>query len=168
MCAAQKKSFSELCSARFSPERIYFRALYPRYVCRRSEFRLLIAIGSVPGHIRARTHTHNRRRWASATGLEAPITTYRVQCPNSKWRQRPSSFAISFRRRPPPRTKAKPSNLPDDSSARRARSRPSPRSVIPFVERLWKSESSPRAVTYARMSGTFVENTRIYPAVPAD
>lgn len=49
-----------------------------------------------------RTHIHTPSAETSATGLEAPITTYRVQCPNSKWRQ-PPRRAISFRRRLPKR-----------------------------------------------------------------
>lgn len=64
------------------PERIYFRALYPRYVCRRQIQGFLLR--GFSRHIPMHVHTYTL---TSTTGLEAPITTYRVQCPNSKWRQ---------------------------------------------------------------------------------
>lgn len=63
-------------------------ALYP-HVCRADEFRVLITrLGG--WHIRTRV-----TGGCQPTGLEAPITTYRVQCPNSKW-WRPLA-AVQFR-----------------------------------------------------------------------
>lgn len=107
---------------RFSPIPFTRAYLFPRVIPALhivGEFRVLIT--RLGRHIRTRITGGCR-----PTGLEAPITTYHVQCPNSKW-WRSSVVQFHF-----------------DAGSRSKLSR-----ARVFSWKLRKSAASPRAITYA-------------------